>query len=628
MMCLTLSQKLLTLIKKHPYIALAIGCLSLTAFNQTSGNEGLLSGKSKYIVFAAFLLSALVLFARLYTSAITKRGKTSAFAALEAYGFTALYAIAFAVCYGIYIKNTEADYVTKFILLSVVAICFIYVLFRADGGKLSLGKAVLLFVLGGVALRFAYCLVITSTHWQHDVGSFPLISGKDSSGHAAYIQHFYENILPPDSRRFQFYQPPFHYFIAGMWLRLQTAFGYSFARAVENIQILTLFYSSACIITTYKIAKELNFKKIGTFIVVSLASFHPTFIILSSSINNDMLCITLMLAAMLCTVKWYKNPTLFNILKIALSVGLSMMSKFNGAYIAPAIALVFLIKLLSAYNKKEAKKEPKRESSIKRFFTTAPDDFINQMAHFVYFGVVCVPLGIWWQVCNVLKHNMSFFYVPLLGSASSNQYVGNFSKWQRLFDLSNFRDVLSASGDYVRVNYEAYNKANPNEIPKRIDYNIPLAATKTALYGEYTLGWGNIVCESVAIIMYYSSVALAVFSLAAMLYFTVRVFVKRAATEEQRTQNVFVIFLTAFYFTMVPLYVKFCFDYPHNCTMDFRYIVPTLIITGLFAGMAADKLESKKTFESKVLLAVLLTVTVLFIASAVIFYAAGILTKI
>ena len=229
----------------------------------------------------------------------------------------------------------------------------------------------------------------------------------------------------------------------------------------------------------------------------------------------------------------------------------------------------------------------------------------------------------------MLKHNMSFFYVPLLGSASNNQYVGNFTKWQRLFDFSNFRDVLSASGDFVRYQYEAYNKANPTEIPKRIDYNIPLAATKTALYGEYTLGWGNIVCESVAIIMYYSSVVLAVCSLVAMVYFTAKVFVsKRAVTEEQRTQNVFVIFLTAFYCTMVPLYVKFCFDYPHNCTMDFRYIVPTLVITGLFAGMAADRLAAKKTFARRVLLAVLLTVTVLFIASAVIFYTTGILTKI
>ena len=44
--------------------------------------------------------------------------------------------------------------------------------------------------------------------------------------------------------------------------------------------------------------------------------------------------------ALLYTIKWYKNP-FFNIIMIALSIGLGMMTKLSTALIAPITAIIF-----------------------------------------------------------------------------------------------------------------------------------------------------------------------------------------------------------------------------------------------------------------------------------------------
>ena len=49
------------------------------------------------------------------------------------------------------------------------------------------------------------------------------------------------------------------------------------------------------------------------------------------------------------------------------------------------------------------------------------------------------------------------------------------------------------------------------------------------------------------------------------------------------------IVMTILLVTELVSYVYFCFSYPYNCTMSFRYIVPTIIAGAFYCGKAADK---------------------------------------
>ena len=94
-------------------------------------------------------------------------------------------------------------------------------------------------------------------------------------------------------------------------------------------------------ILSYKIFKEFSLKRWGLLIPFAIVCFHPSLILLSGSINNDMLCLTFMMASILMAIRWYKNPRIRTILPVALCIGLAMMSKFSGALVAPAVAFLF-----------------------------------------------------------------------------------------------------------------------------------------------------------------------------------------------------------------------------------------------------------------------------------------------
>ena len=60
------------------------------------------------------------------------------------------------------------------------------------------------------------------------------------------------------------------------------------------------------------------------------------------------------------------------------------------------------------------------------------------------------------------------------------------------------------------------------------------------------------------------------------------------------------IFFIAMYVVLFASYVSFSYKYPHECSMNFRYIVPTLIIPAIALGAGIDNtnintIENAKT---------------------------------
>ena len=426
--------------------------------------------------------------------------------------------------------------------------------------KLDTQKAILLLLAMGFCLRLAYVVYTSVTTRHHDVWYFA--NGSDK-GHAGYIDYFYHGGslwfgFDPRSR-WQFYHPPLHHFTAAMWMRLHTWLGFSYERACEAVQILTLFYSCGATLALVKIFRKLQLRRWGLVLATAVAALHPSFVIFSGSINNDILSCFLQFLAIYCALRWYEQPTMGRILQVALCVGGAMFAKLSGALCAPAIAVIFLYK-----------------------WWKERQETMEYLTQFSCFALVCVPLGLGWSVLHLVAWGMPMAYVPVLGAGDNAQYVGGYSAAQRLFEL--FGD--GPGSVYVCWGGDAgYH-----------EYNLWQGLVKSAVFGEYTLFsppvegmTGMVWFRRVAglagsYLLSLANWACILLSLAA----GVRTFFKknRLGNDLLLTAVLWVLFGTT-----VLLYIKMCFGAPHTCTQNFRYTTPLLLCGAVWLGKWAQDLQ-------------------------------------
>lgn len=132
-------------------------------------------------------------------------------------------------------------------------------------------------------------------------------------------------------------------FLSAVWIGInQYVLGVDKDASRESLQTLTLFYSMVVIIAAYKILRYFKLKGMSLYIPLMIVAFHPSFTYLAGSVNNDILSIALMMCAIVCTMRWYEEQNIRNILKIAFCIGFAMMAKLSAGLIAPSVAVVFL----------------------------------------------------------------------------------------------------------------------------------------------------------------------------------------------------------------------------------------------------------------------------------------------
>lgn len=391
-------------------------------------------------------------------------------------------------------------------------------------------KWVLLILAAGFLLKLIYVIYTGVGTRQHDVHSF----AEDPNGHAGYIKYLYTYGRLPDfdpREQFQFYHPPLHHILAAIWVKLNQFLGEPLEQCWKNIQVLTLFYSSACMILMYRILKELEFRGLALLLSLLVFCFHPYFIFLAGSVNNDTLAILFMMLAMLYTIRWSKRPTYKNIIILALAFGLGMSAKLSAAYLAPATALVFLWKLLRTKER--------------------------LWGQFAIFALICLPLGLWWYIRCYALFGLPFGYVPSL-SVESSQYLGDrYTLLDRLFDFS--PEQFSS----LYISYGHYN------LPY-LEHNVFIALLKSSVFEEQTLSQYNAQILPASFLLFYSNLVLVGLSL----YGMVRGLVCRRGRFGAEVR----LTLLVTYGIVFLAFISFCLAYPHVCTQSFRYMVPTLFV--------------------------------------------------
>ena len=414
---------------------------------------------------------------------------------------------------------------------------------------LTTGRVVLLMMILGVVVRYCYALKFDCSQMQHDVGTFD-----GANGHEAYIMYWYNNGLKlPDfdvTTRWQFYHPPLHHLLMALGLRIFTTLGLPLKEAQEAIQILPVIYSALSMAACFRIFKLVKLRGAGLIAAMSIACFYPTFIIWGGAYNNDMLASMFMLLAVLWTLKWYRQPSFRNIMPIALCVGCGMMSKLSAWMVAPAIALIFLRTFIRGIKK--------------------PLPFIGQ---FAAFGAVCAPLGLWWQIRNLLTFQIPITYVP--DTKMDSMSVAQIPVMQRLFDFSLFQF------DYPFEGFVMY-QAPYNE------YNPLMGLLKTSLYDEYHTPWNFSEMATVFVVI---AAILALLGTVCLIWWLF----KRGTAADLPTK----LFFVTIFVTILVSYYLFCFRFPYVCTENIRYCIPVIPILALGLGFGINAAVGNRELKTE-----------------------------
>lgn len=422
-----------------------------------------------------------------------------------------------------------------------------------------------LIILTGVILRLIYITYTDVNTRQHDVHEFFTNEG----GHAEYICYLLENRHLPDFDPrdiWQFYHPPLHHIICAVWLSVLKLFGIQpqFS-GVNTLPFLTTIYSSLFCVFAYKSFKKLGIKSKALYISTALVTFHPTLIILAGSVNNDMLSSLFAMIAIYYTIKWSQDRKWLDIIMIALSIGLGMFTKLSVGLLAPAVAAVFLFVLI------------KQRKEIKKL-----------IPQFVVFGVICIPLGLFWSVRNLIKFDVPLTYVPKL-SENSNQFIDK-TVFERLTDWS--LTQFASPFTQWEMHGHPYNEYNPF-----------IALLKNSMFDESTFFGTSITLQSFCTALLLVNIVLVAITIVAMFF----VLIKNKDVKIEIKLLLGLIFAVIF-----GNYINFCINYPHVCTQNMRYCVPLIFTSAAFLGMFANGGNQKKSKLYKRSVAVLTKSTIAF----------------
>lgn len=545
-------------IKTHPFIAAALMCLC--AYVLFVGNT------QTALSFHTFILALVGLVLSISIAGIfaVKKGKIKP---LPGACITVGTCVIGAVIFYLLAQNIENSILLVFAGGVFLFLAWLYYLLKKT--KITTTNLVFTLFIVGVFMRVLYILYTNIDVRQHD--SYGLLS---NDGHLGYILSILENnALPQGDVRetWQFYHPPGHHLLAALWMKIQMMFGVSILNAAEGLQFLTVFYSCCCMIISYKIFRFFNLKGTALLVAFAVVAFHPTFF-MGGSINNDMLSVTFTLGAVLNTLYWYREQRWKHIIAIALCIGFGMMTKLSVWMAAPAVAIVFLVVLIK--NRKQI------------------GLYIKQ---FLVFGVICVPLGLWWSVRNYITHKVPFTYIPLL-TETNIQYIGYYTPFERLFTFSPFQF------ESVYQQFEMYGG-------KYYEFNPTISLLKTAMFDEGRYEINPIFSQG----LFWFGAAVAVAAFAAMMY----TLIKR---QKNSIDAVLKVFLTILYATYFISYYIFCFAYPHTCTQNIRYAVPLIIIGALYLGVVYSKMEEKNSKRSKWVKNIILLPVALFSLASLMMY--------
>lgn len=438
---------------------------------------------------------------------------------------------------GLFVEYSALEVWTQWSILGILFVVMAAGFYTMGDWKEHREEAMIeLLLAGSLLVRFAYCMYVPYGISPHDLGA-AITPGSSwyADGHIGYVQYIYEHgCLPKGDPRlaWSYYNPPFYYIIAAAFLRVNHIFHLTMEHMLENLQLLIMLFATLTIESAYRILKEFHIKGRALIVSFAIIAFHPYFIIGGVSLNNDMLSILFLFLTMELAIRWYRKPKKRTIILLALCIGLGMMTKLSVGLIAIPVAVLFLAKFVKE------------------------KQYIRYLKEFFLFGAVCVPLGMYWSIRNAIRYQMPLVYVQSLGEDTPQFIHAGLLKRLNPLDLTNLWNPFV-------------------HITPKTDYNVWTGLWKTAMFDEQLAETGETALILVSRILLYSSMLLG--GMAFIL--GIRHLIKN---RKRRDLVEGVMALT--YVLFIGSYLKFCVQFPVVCSMNFRYVVPVLLVGAIAIG--------------------------------------------
>lgn len=406
-----------------------------------------------------------------------------------------------------------------------------------------------LLMLAGMIMRIGYFLYTPCTVRQHDLWEF----NTESGGHASYILTIMQRGSLPDGNKRQFYQQPFFYLLgsAVSWVVNHILRSDAPDSLADAARIVSCTASCLTIPASDALCRICDVGKKGRVTAAAVVAFSPVFYMTGGFLGPDALSTLFLVLAVLYTIKWHRKPSWRHTLLLALIYGFGVMTKISVAVVALFTLAVFVRHFIVAWQRE------KWRGLLKKYCV---------------FGVISLPLGLWFCIRNYVRFGQAFGYVLDLGGELHEQYTGGYSLVQRIASVS-WENIIESP--YVSVTE---------------DYNAPVYYLKSSVFGEYTFD----IPGFLSALLLYAAIAMAAICMTAFVWQIIQ-------GRKNRREYIIPVIALLFYAGVTVFYLK----YPYGCSMDYRYMGLLSVLGALMLGNFQEKSKwqwlKKRNYDTGVL---------------------------
>lgn len=182
--------------------------------------------------------------------------------------------------------------------------------------------------------------------------SVPAYMAPDEKAHMGYVQYILENkTLPVQPSTFdlsrsdyEYYQPPLYYLTMSLFVTVGKSLNLDDNANVLLVRSISVLLWLVTITATWSIVKKLEFNShFVDLFIVAFISILPSYMFISSMINNDNLITCLASVLFLTAIQSNKNPTIKNFILMGVFSGLAFLTKYTGVMILAFIAVFMLL---------------------------------------------------------------------------------------------------------------------------------------------------------------------------------------------------------------------------------------------------------------------------------------------
>ena len=413
---------------------------------------------------------------------------------------------------------------------------------------------------------------------HHDAGAL------NSGNHWTIIYDIYTTgEIPPVNLHNQYYQPKFFHVLIVALMKFNSLFiqlgdaavttdarallnypGYTISvyHQLELTRVFMILLGIACFYAIYRIYVGLGLsdKKVG--VCTAITVMIPEFWFIQFFLNNDGLACTLSFIALALALRFKQKEGIVPLIFCALTLGLSMMAKLNGALMAFPIAFIFVYVLIKKLRNPEKNKK----------------DIWVLLGKFALFAVIVFPIGLWTPIYYKIKYDMPIGYVwditpTLEDKRNYGMYIDPdfYNFFERCFPFPS-QDLF-----YSPFNYRWRHKVDGVYVNEYgvIDFNCWTAFFKTSFFDE----WDDFFKQqgyfpgALLVVGMYLEVLLAFLSCIGLVCYAVVYFKNKRWKENVFLPGTLLVAAVA----VAVNYIYFVNRYPVGCSQNARYVMPLFI---------------------------------------------------